>query len=99
MRRFFTAFGLATLSIAAQSADIDAGKAKATTCAACHGPSGISNNPEWPNLAGQKEVYLRKQITAFRDGSRKNALMAPMVKPLTDHDIANLAAYFAGLRP
>lgn len=98
MRHALLLLALTTLGATAQTADIDAGKAKAATCTACHGPTGISSNPEWPNLAGQQEVYLRKQITAFRDGKRINPLMAPMVKQLTDDDIKNLAAYYASLR-
>lgn len=82
---------------AAQAADIEAGKAKSTTCMACHGANGISNNPEWPNLAGQKEKYLAVALTAYREGNRQNPLMAPMAKPLSDEDIANLAAYYSSL--
>ena len=75
-----------------------AGKAKSALCAACHGPAGISNNPLWPNLAGQKEAYLVKQIKAFKNGERKDPSMAPMVATLSDEDIANLAAYYASLK-
>lgn len=81
----------------AQAGDAAAGKAKAMTCAACHGPTGISPNDIWPNLAGQKEGYLVKQIKAFRDGERNDPMMAPMVKSLSDEDIANLAAYYSSL--
>ncbi len=89
---------LTALLFAASSAmagDAAAGKAKSAICASCHGANGISLNPMWPNLAGQKEQYLAKQITAFRDGTRKDPMMAPMVAALSDDDIANLAAYFA----
>ena len=77
--------------------DAAAGKAKAATCAGCHGPEGISMNDMWPNLAGQKEGYLIAQIKAFRDGQRSNPMMTPMVAPLSDEDIANLAAYYSSL--
>lgn len=77
--------------------DAAAGKAKSATCAGCHGPAGVSANPLWPNLAGQKEAYLAKQIKAFRDGTRTDPMMSPMAKPLTDDDIGNLAAYFSSL--
>jgi cytochrome c553 len=82
----------------AQAGDAAAGKAKSATCAGCHGAAGISNNPMWPNLAGQKEGYLVKQMKAFRDGARKDPMMAPMAKPLSDADIANLAAYYSSLK-
>lgn len=85
------------ISGAGQAGDAAAGKAKAATCAGCHGAAGVSNNPMWPNLAGQKEGYLVKQMKAFRDGTRTDPMMSPMAKPLSDADIENLAAYFSGL--
>ena len=75
--------------------DAAAGQAKSAVCAACHGATGNSMNPEWPNLAGQKDVYLMAQMKSFRDGTRKNALMSPMAAALSDEDIENLAAYFS----
>ena len=75
--------------------DAAAGKSKSVVCSACHGADGTSVNPLWPNLKGQNEQYLAKQIKAFRDGTRKDPTMAPMVAGLTDDDIANLAAYYA----
>ncbi len=87
----------ALVAATAHAGDIEAGKAKSAVCAACHGSTGISPTPIWPNLAGQKEQYLVAQITAFRDGTRKNAQMAPMVAGLSDDDIANLSAYYASL--
>ena len=77
--------------------DPAAGKAKSATCAGCHGPGGISMNDLWPNLAGQKEGYLVAQLKAFRAGERQNPMMSPMAAPLSDDDIADLAAYFASL--
>ena len=77
--------------------DAAAGKAKATTCIACHGREGVSPNDIWPNLAGQKKGYLVKQIKAFRDGKRQEPLMKPMVQNLSDEDIENLAEYFSSL--
>ena len=82
-------------SSSAMAGDIAAGKAKSAICASCHGADGVSLNPLWPNLAGQKEQYLAKQIKAFRDGTRTDPMMAPMVASLSDDDIANLAAYYA----
>jgi len=84
--------------IASAAGDPVAGKAKAVLCAACHGPNGISAVDIWPNLAGQKHGYLVKQIKAFRDGTRQDPSMAPMVKPLSDTDIENLAAYYSSLK-
>jgi cytochrome c553 len=80
-----------------QAADIDAGKAKAASCAGCHGGAGISPAPVYPNLAGQKEMYLYQQLAAFKSGTRDNAMMASMVAGLSDDDMKNIAAYYASL--
>lgn len=93
----FLSTALAAPSVWA-AGDAAAGKAKSAVCAACHGATGISANPIWPNLAGQKDAYLVKQIKAFRDGTRKDPMMSPMAAPLTDADIDNLAAYFSSLK-
>jgi cytochrome c553 len=100
MKSFFFALVLVLVftSGTAIAGDVKAGKAKSALCASCHGPAGISLSPLWPNLAGQKEQYLIKQITAFRDGTRQDAMMAPMVAALSDTDIENLAAYFSSLK-
>ena len=83
------------LSGSAVAADAAAGKAKAAACAACHGQSGIATAPDAPNLAGQPEEYLGAQLKAYRSGARKHEVMSLMAKPLSDVDIANLAAWFA----
>ncbi|PKF58394.1 hypothetical protein CW748_03890 [Alteromonadales bacterium alter-6D02] len=67
-------------------------------CANCHGEQGISSVPIYPNLAGQKELYLAQQMKKYRDGSRPSPVMAPLTKSLSDDDIANLAAYYASLK-
>jgi cytochrome c553 len=85
------------LSGSVLAGDIEAGKAKAATCAGCHGAAGVSNNPLWPNLAGQQAGYLAKQMKDFRDGNRNDPMMSPMAKPLSDADIDNLAAYYNSL--
>jgi cytochrome c553 len=87
---------LATSGCSAE-ADIAAGQQRALSCQACHGVDGISLSPQTPNLAGQKALYLSNQLLAYRSGSRKNALMSPLAQPLSDQDIANLAAYYASL--
>ena len=75
--------------------DAEAGKVLAKNCAGCHGETGISSNPAWPNFAGQKSGYLVNVLKAFRAGLRKDPTMASASKSLSDTDIANLAAYYA----
>ena len=77
----------------------DAGATKAAVCTACHGVNGNSVNPEWPNLAGQNAVYIREQLGMFKAKKRNNPVMQPIVDPLTDQDIADLAAFFAAQTP
>ena len=74
-----------------------AGIEVASTCVACHGQNGISVSPTWPTLAGQYEDYLAHALNQYRDGTRKNAVMAQMAAPLTDEDVKVLARYYASL--
>ncbi|WP_084684851.1 c-type cytochrome [Methylohalobius crimeensis] len=84
------------------AADAEAGEklARSKGCAGCHGANGISpEGTSYPNLAGQKEVYLSQALTAYREKSREVSLMNGMAASLSDEDIANLAAYFSSLSP
>lgn len=83
--------------LAVQAGDAEAGKGKAVTCEACHGADGKGTNPMYPVLAGQYEDYLAHALRAYRDGKRKNAIMAGLAAPLTDEDIEDLAAYYAAM--
>lgn len=78
--------------------NVDAGKTKATTCGACHGADGNSVNPVWPSLAGQHATYIVDQLTAYRDGTRKDPLMSAQAMSLSDEDIRDLAVYYASQR-
>jgi cytochrome c553 len=79
--------------------DSAAGKTKAASCGACHGPDGNSTNPMWPKLAGQHSAYLIKQLKAFKSGERKDPLMSPMAAGLSEKDMEDMAAFFAGQNP
>lgn len=80
--------------------DPKAGNAKALICSACHGSQGVSPNSLWPNLAGQHEDYIRKQLHYFKVGTQRSApTMSPMVATLDAQDIEDLAAYYAHLSP
>ncbi|MCM0613569.1 c-type cytochrome [Marinobacter sediminum] len=94
-------FALSTVVPAvAAAADVEAGKAKAAVCAACHGQNGVAQIPTYPNLAGQNEQYLKLAITAYKNKQRTGgqaAVMQGQAAALSDADIANLAAYYASL--
>jgi cytochrome c553 len=107
MKHFFRVSPLQLLSIVfllslftsgfCSASDIAAGKSKAAACVGCHGMKGISNAPNYPNLAGQKEKYLAIAINSYRSGSRNDPTMKAMVAALNDNDVTNLAAYFSSL--
>jgi cytochrome c553 len=78
-------------------ADVQAGRAKARTCAVCHGEFGLGTLPTTPNLAGQPEIYLAEQLKAYRSGKRSNEIMSVIAKPLTDAEITDLSAWFASI--
>ena len=46
-------------------ANPNAAEQKSAACVACHGATGVSTIPMYPNLAGQKAAYLEKQLKAF----------------------------------
>jgi cytochrome c553 len=81
----------------AGSADLAAGKKLSATCAACHGPLGISAMPMFPNLACQKQPYIVGALTEYQTGTRSNPMMSGIAKGLSAADIQNVAAYFAGM--
>lgn len=86
---------LTTALAAVPAAAAPPAQAKVHLCVACHGEDGVGRDPSWPNLAGQKAAYLASQLAAFRDGTRRNDMMTPLVAELTDADIDALAAWYA----
>lgn len=89
---------MASVATGVQAGDVAAGKAKSSMCAGCHGADGKSLNNAWPNLAGQKAGYLAKALKDYKTGARNDPMMTGMAKPLSDADIANLAAYYSSLK-
>jgi cytochrome c553 len=79
------------------AADPTAGRSKAKVCQTCHGMDGVGKMPTVPNIAGESEIYLAKQLKAFRSGERQDPQMSIIAKPLTDEEIANLAAWYASI--
>ena len=97
-----TLSGAAFAAGAAKAAkpDLAAGEAKATqVCAACHAADGSRGAPSFPILQGQHPEYLVKQLTEFKEGKRKNAIMNGMAAPLTPEDMRNIAAFYASKKP
>lgn len=89
---FFTCFFISQSTVANEQVKVTE---LAQACTTCHGENGVSKDKNNPNLAGQKQGYLAKEITAFRDGKRHNPQMLPYVDKLSDEDISMLAHYFS----
>ena len=70
-----------------------------TVCAPCHGVKGDGGDVEKPNLAGQKSIYLRLQLLAFRSGKRRHPRMQSVVRSLRDSEIDQLVVYYSTLVP
>jgi cytochrome c553 len=101
MKRMFLTVGIIALfgavGIAQAAGDAQAGKAKVTACAGCHGANGEGKSPN-PALAGKSEDELAQALKDYKSGKRANAIMKTFAAPLSDQDIANIAAYYASLK-
>jgi cytochrome c553 len=86
---------LAALTTAAHAADVEAGRKRAESCAACHGPDGNATIPGTPSLAGQYPWFTHWALIKFRDGRRRDPQMSPPAQKLSDADMADVAAYYA----
>jgi cytochrome c553 len=65
-------------------------------CIECHGPRGISPDPDmFPRIAGLEQQYIVDQLTAFQSGSRQNVIMSPVAATLSNDDIWALAAFIS----
>ena len=71
------------------------GQNKSAVCHACHGATGKSLLPIYPNLGGQQQNYLSKTLYNFRDGSRQNVIMNGFAASLSDADIEDISAWYA----
>jgi cytochrome c553 len=74
---------------------VEEGRRKAVACLQCHGETGVAQTTQWPHLAGQHESYLKQALREYKDGGRQDLLMGPLIAPLDDTTIDELAAYFA----
>jgi cytochrome c553 len=74
------------------------GTGAAPACQTCHGPAGEGiAQAGFPRLAGLGAAYMQRQLAAFADGTRVNAVMMPIARALSDTDRAEVSAYYAAL--
>ena len=99
---FLSSLLLATLAHANEPATAAAkpdlakgGAISAQVCAACHTADGSRGSPANPILQGQHAEYLVKQLTEFKAGKRKNAIMSGLAMTLSEEDMRNVAAFYA----
>jgi cytochrome c553 len=90
--------GSVALAGTAQAAgDAAAGKAKATSCAMCHGPNGEGTKMA-SKLAGEDPAKFIQAMNDYKSGKRDNAMMKNAANQLSADDTANVAAYYASLK-
>jgi len=86
----------ATMMHPADSQSIGRGATLAMQCTMCHGIRGMSEAAS-PNLAGQADAAIYKQLRDFKSGNRESVIMQPLASALSDPDMRDLAAYYAYL--
>ena len=105
MKKLITALFCGLVSVSAiAGGNVANGEAlaKKYNCAACHGADYKSPiDPSYPKIAGQHAEYLQHALVAYKRGDgpngRNNAIMGGQVKPLSNKDIVDLAAYLHSL--
>jgi cytochrome c553 len=110
MRPSRTIFLAALLSLAAPAFGQQAAPAgdpaeahkKIAMCEGCHGIPGYRTAyPDVypvPKLGGQSAAYLANALNAYKAGQRKHPSMRGIAASLSDKDIADLAAYYSGVK-
>ncbi|MBI5911255.1 MAG: cytochrome c4 [Betaproteobacteria bacterium] len=85
-------------AVKAMKGDVAAGKALAEkTCRTCHGADGGGVAPAIPHLAAQRERYLLASLNEYKNGKRTHAALRDIATQMSEADMRNVAAYFAGL--
>lgn len=88
------------LASSAASADsLSTGKSlyAAKGCIGCHGPGGKPMVAEYPTLKGKDAAFVKKSLSDFKSGARKNPTMNAMAVPLSAAEIEYLAVYIESL--
>jgi cytochrome c553 len=92
------AWTLETVKLA-RSGDAAKGKKLHEDCVQCHGEAGNVDIPDVPDLGGQSSLYIYKQLSDYKAGSRVSSIMSDIAATLSDHDMADLAAFYAAQKP
>lgn len=94
---FAVAAGMMATADRAAAEDAVAGRQKALQCQACHGLDGLAKVPGAPHIGGQVKEYLVKSMRDYKAGARKDEMMGVVMRQVSEQDIEDLAAYYAGV--
>lgn len=97
MAAFAVAAGIMAAADRVEAEDAPVGRQKALQCQACHGLDGLAKIPGAPHIGGQVKEYLVKSMRDYKTGARKDEVMAVVVRQLSEQDMEDLAAYYAGI--
>lgn len=75
--------------------NVERGQEISQVCAACHGSTGSSVVPDFPNLGGQHRDYLYRSLLDYKLGNRQDPIMMGQVAELSRQDMRDLAAFYA----
>jgi len=67
------------------------------SCVSCHGPDGISQLLDAPNLAGESNIYIDTQLKAFKRGNRQHEIMSSVAADMTDAEIREVADWYSAV--
>lgn len=95
MAPLFAGVLLMGAQLSALAQDVEAGRAKAQACVACHGSDGNSTSGQFPNLAGQTWRYIYIQLKDYKAGRRSDPTMTAMASSLSRQDMIDIANFFA----
>lgn len=78
---------------------IKMGRARSQGCTRCHGRTGMYSMAQAAGWEYSVTEFVVKELTAFRDGLRSHIVMSSVAKPLSDQDIALIAAWYQSVSP
>lgn len=81
----------------ANEAPAKSGAEVAKQCVSCHGEDGNGIAANFPRIAGQHADYMLHSLKSYKNGDRKNAIMAGIVAALSEKEMKNVAAYYAAM--
>lgn len=94
----FALISISSSSLASDFGDPALGKIKSPSCVFCHGATGTTSNPAYPNLSGQDALYLLNAMKAYQNGERQGAfadMMKAQLHRLNEQDLKDIAAFYS----